>query len=242
MAEREEDFLRRWSRRKAEARQGLRPRPSRAPAAPTQVADEGRVTARGEAAAPPTGSSAGADAPLAACPPEQTIDEKEFADVDFDKLDFNSDYTRFMRKGVPAAIQRRALRALWRSDPVLACVDGLNDYDLDYTDAATVVKDLKTTWQIGRGYLTEEEIAARDAKTRAAAGEGACEAAQDASAEAEPARAEAGGDGDDRARSPDAGEDAARAAESADATEKPADATGKPEWRSAGAPPGEEKA
>ena len=72
------------------------------------------------------------------------------------------------------------------SDPVLACVDGLNDYDLDYTDAATVVKNLQTSWSVGRGYRTEEEIVA-DAKADGEAEEvvGSPEESAEAAPEAE---------------------------------------------------------
>jgi hypothetical protein len=51
---------------------------------------------------------------------------------DIDTLDKDSDFTVFMREGVPDEIRNLALRKLWTSDPVLANVDGLNDYDGDY--------------------------------------------------------------------------------------------------------------
>jgi hypothetical protein len=51
---------------------------------------------------------------------------------DIDTLHKDSDFTVFMREGVPEELKLRALRKLWTSDPVLANVDGLNDYDGDY--------------------------------------------------------------------------------------------------------------
>lgn len=51
---------------------------------------------------------------------------------DIDSLTYGSDFTVFLREGVPEELKRLALRKLWRSDPVLANLDGLNDYDLDY--------------------------------------------------------------------------------------------------------------
>ncbi|MEE9587788.1 MAG: DUF3306 domain-containing protein, partial [Hyphomicrobiaceae bacterium] len=72
-----------------------------------------------------------------------------------------SDFTRFMKAGVPEAIRRRALRQLWLSDPVLANLDGLNDYDEDFTDAKLVVEFLQTSHKVGQGYLTDEEMAAQ---------------------------------------------------------------------------------
>ncbi len=166
MTDGEDDFLQRWSRRKAEARQGLRKKT----AEPLPSGESVPSPAEGEAG-PPDKAAA------------QAADESAFDDVDFDKLDFTSDYTRFMQKGVPAAIQRRALRQLWKSDPVLACLDGLNDYDLDYTDAATVVENLKTAWQVGRGYLSEDETEVETASEEG--GETASESGD--GAEAQPA-------------------------------------------------------
>lgn len=81
----------------------------------------------------------------------------EFEDVDFDKLNYASDYQRFMDKDVPEAIRRRALRMLWTSNPVLANIDGLNDYDEDFTDAALAMKIIGSNYNPGTGYLTEEE-------------------------------------------------------------------------------------
>jgi len=98
--------------------------------------------------------------------------------VDFDALDYSSDYTRFMGKDVPEMIQRRALRALWRSDPILANVDGLNDYDDDFTDAATVVQNLVSAYKTGQGYRTDEEIAAANEEQNADAA-GAAETGDD---------------------------------------------------------------
>lgn len=140
MTAEDDNFISRWSRRKLEARERSSP------------ADE---AAKGETEAPVSSGEAltreqGKGEP-------ELIDASEFEDIDFDKLDYNADYTRFMRKGVPEVIQRRALRALWNSDPVLANLDGLNDYDEDFTDAALAVDALKSAYQAGRGYLSDEK-------------------------------------------------------------------------------------
>ncbi|MEE9194622.1 MAG: DUF3306 domain-containing protein, partial [Alphaproteobacteria bacterium] len=47
-------------------------------------------------------------------------------------LDKDSDYSVFMKEGVPEQLKKLALRKLWRSDPVFAVLDGLNDYDEDF--------------------------------------------------------------------------------------------------------------
>ena len=51
---------------------------------------------------------------------------------DIESLDKDSDYTPFMQEGVPDELKNLALRALWRSDPVLANLDGLNDYEENF--------------------------------------------------------------------------------------------------------------
>ena len=67
------------------------------------------------------------------------------------------DYTGFMQSGVPEFLRRRALRRLWRSNPVLANLDGLNDYDEDFTSPEETMKVLKTAYQVGRGFLRSEK-------------------------------------------------------------------------------------
>lgn len=58
--------------------------------------------------------------------------------IDIEKLEYESDFTVFMQDKVPEAVRRMALRKLWRSNPILANIDGLNDYDEDFTDATAV--------------------------------------------------------------------------------------------------------
>lgn len=70
-----------------------------------------------------------------------------------DTLVKGDDFKAFMAKSVPAHLRKRALRQLWRSDPVLACVDGLNDYDDDYLTQSLGQTALKTTYQVGKGLM-----------------------------------------------------------------------------------------
>jgi hypothetical protein len=67
-------------------------------------------------------------------------EEVELPDVD--SLDKDSDYTGFLAEGVPEALRNKALRKLWLSDPVLANLDGLNDYDEDFTLLFKTVKEI----------------------------------------------------------------------------------------------------
>ena len=82
---------------------------------------------------------------------------------DIDSLEEASDFTPFMAKGVPEVLRRRALRKLWRLNPVFANLDGLNDYDEDFTDAATLVEGVKTIYKVGKGMLSDEDRAAAPA-------------------------------------------------------------------------------
>ena len=135
-------FLQRWSERKANARD-IDDAPSSSPA-----------TMEDDAAA--TESAAPQEPGQHAAPP--------VTEADLENLTYESDFTRFMGDHVPEALRRRALRALWRSDPVLANIDGLCDYDDDFTDAALAVKTLQTAHRIGQGYLDDDELAANRAR------------------------------------------------------------------------------
>lgn len=63
----------------------------------------------------------------------------------------------FLKAQLPQRLKTRALRSFWRTNPVLACLDGLNDYDDDYTAAATAGKPVNTIYQVGRGMVAKIE-------------------------------------------------------------------------------------
>jgi hypothetical protein len=126
MAESDDGFVSRWSKRKRAVRD---PEPAEPPA-----------PASGSEPAPEAG-----EADIVA----------ELPDVD--SLDESSDFSVFLQEGVPDAIRRKALRRLWRLNPLFANLDGLNDYDEDFTDAATVVEGLKTLYQAGKGIVDPDE-------------------------------------------------------------------------------------
>ena len=74
------------------------------------------------------------------------------------------DFAAFLSREVPEHLRRKALRTLWRSNPVLACVDGLNDYDDDYRIASVGAEAVKTAYQIGKGMTYHLEELARQAE------------------------------------------------------------------------------
>lgn len=108
MSEEEEGgFLSRWSRRKREARVQERRPDEATPAAAPNAAPEA--------------------VPAAA---EEPVDPAELPPVD--SLTAESDFTAFMRKGVPSELKTAALRKLWLSDPAIRDYKTLADYDWDF--------------------------------------------------------------------------------------------------------------
>ena len=89
--------------------------------------------------------------------------------IDVDALRPGADVSAFLREGVPDALRRRALRTMWRSDPVFANVDRLCDYDDDFRDPKMVLETLQSAWQAGRGYLFPEDDAEADTEDDAEA-------------------------------------------------------------------------
>jgi hypothetical protein len=154
-----ESFLRRWSRRKAEARPGEPAEPSDSSTRAPSEADASAAAGQSTRAAPDGAAPEGVDAKRTHADPDRPLTEDDFADVDFDALDFDSDYTRFLGKGVPDSIRNRALRKLWVSDPVLTRFDGLDDCCEDFTDAVWATSEIKTAWRVGRGFMSDEEVA-----------------------------------------------------------------------------------
>jgi putative acetyltransferase len=144
----DEPFLKRWSRRKVEAREG----PDKVE--PACESKDGDVGMPGDVSLPAQGEGRPQD--------KRELTETDFADVDFDALDAKSDYARFLAKGVPEAIKQRALRKLWASDPVFSQIEPLQEYAGDFTDAAVAVPagTLKTAYRVGKGFLSDEEVAA----------------------------------------------------------------------------------
>ncbi|MDI3334874.1 DUF3306 domain-containing protein [Defluviimonas aestuarii] len=77
----------------------------------------------------------------------------EFGLPDPDTMEQGDDFAAFLKSAVPERLRRRALRRLWRSNPVLANLDGLIDHGEDFTDKAVVVPGMMTTYQVGKGMM-----------------------------------------------------------------------------------------
>ncbi|MEK0083509.1 DUF3306 domain-containing protein [Benzoatithermus flavus] len=102
----EEGFLARWSRLKHEARLETEAPP--------------------ESAAVPEEELPPDDLPVAE---PETLDLEGLPPVE--TLTAESDYTAFLRKGVPEELQRLALRKAWTTDPVISGFRGFAEYDWD---------------------------------------------------------------------------------------------------------------
>ena len=127
-----EDFLSRWSRRKQVEKHDAAPQDAMPPDA-----------------VPPDA------VPEAPAEPERELtDEELLAELDLpdpDTMKAEDDFSAFMQTRVPERLRRRALRVLWRSNPVLANLDKLVDYGEDFTDSATVVENMQTVYEVGKG-------------------------------------------------------------------------------------------
>lgn len=134
MARQPDGFLGRWAQRKQEARKE----------------EERTVTAVPETTAAPVPDAA-PDIDLESMPEAEALAHLGLPDPD--DLKIGDDFKQFLTSSVPKAIRQRALRRLWTSNPVLANLDGLNDYEQDFTDAATVVKNLSTSYVVGEGFV-----------------------------------------------------------------------------------------
>ena len=121
----QDSFLARWSRRKGLSRKGEElPEPDADPddekPQPAAAAPESPAAAGDESTGQPAeGADTQADS-LPELPPLESLGE-------------DSDYSAFLRDGVPANLKQKALRKLFHS-PKFNIRDGLDDYDLDFSN------------------------------------------------------------------------------------------------------------
>ena len=115
----DENLLLRWSRRKTQARQAE----AKEPVPPKPVAAELEQPVVAAAAAPSE-----TEKPVEPqANPEAPVRVEDLPDIE--TLTYESDFSIFLREGVPELIRKQALRKLWISNPILANLDGLNGYD-----------------------------------------------------------------------------------------------------------------
>ncbi len=127
-----ESRFQRWSRKKNEARNEAELPPSTAEE--PELSPEEQELAINEA-----------------LPDQEVLVKYDLPDPD--AIELGTDITGFMRKEIPELLRRRALRSLWKSNPVLAVLDGLNDYDEDFNDITVAAGGLKTLYKVGQGLI-----------------------------------------------------------------------------------------
>lgn len=151
-----EGVLSRWSRLKLERAQ---PRPD------GDGGTGGRAETEGPGSAEARGEGPFEPAPVEAEPPAGP----DLPDVD--SLTAESDFSAFLQEAVPAHLHKLAMRKLWRSDPVFANLDGLNDYDTDFTikEAMEVAKESAADLARGTKRLNVAEMRAKEREAREAA-------------------------------------------------------------------------
>ncbi len=80
---------------------------------------------------------------------------------DPDDLREGDDFTAFLKREVPAALRRRALRRLWRINPALAGLDGLVEYGEDFTGTGASGA-VETAYRVGRGFMKRVQEAGEE--------------------------------------------------------------------------------
>jgi hypothetical protein len=110
----EEDFLKRWSRRKREAEVAK-------PTAQETQSSEAEATAPDNVVSRKSADTLDAEFDPATLPP-------------IDSITAASDITAFLRAGVPVELTRAALRRVWSADPAIRDFVGLAENAWDFTD------------------------------------------------------------------------------------------------------------
>ena len=159
MRDRPVGFLTRWSRRKRTGQQVRRSKT--APVLPEErVRTEERDYAAAAAARPQQAVAPAETSPVPqSAPTEAEGRATGLPDLPpIESLGKNSDFSVFLKQGVPEKLQRLALRKLWRL--TASVPDGLDDYDEDYTLVETVAERVSSGNKIRQGMASTEDEAA----------------------------------------------------------------------------------
>ena len=58
----------------------------------------------------------------------------------------------FLKKNVPDHLKKKALRKLWLTNPIFGYLDGMNEYDEDFTLATSALEEFATNYVVGKGF------------------------------------------------------------------------------------------
>ena len=164
-----EDFLSRWSQRKAMAREGV------------ELPDDPEVAEVAEGPEPPPAETDDSSPPANEASTDDAAEPLELPPLE--SLDENSDYSAFLSKDVAPDLRQKALRQLFQS-PKFNVRDGLDDYDLDFSKPEPL-GDIVTAEMRYRIKAELERLARRELEGDAPAGTAVAAAANDGAAEPE---------------------------------------------------------
>ncbi len=71
---------------------------------------------------------------------------------DPEKMKAGDNFKNFLKKNVPEHLKKKALRKLWLTNPILANLDGMNEYDEDFTIATSALEEFATNYVVGKGF------------------------------------------------------------------------------------------
>ena len=57
-----------------------------------------------------------------------------------EKMKIGDNFKVFLKKNVPEHLKKKALRKLWLTNPIFANLDGMNEYDEDFTLATSALE------------------------------------------------------------------------------------------------------
>ena len=70
-----------------------------------------------------------------------------------EKIDNPLDLRNILKENLPDRLKQVALRKLWKLVPAYGEISELVEYGEDFTDAATVIENLQTSYIVGKGYI-----------------------------------------------------------------------------------------
>ena len=139
MNEKDENFLARWSKRKLSGKTA-------------ETIDESKEIENFSEDDSPANYDGIADENI----DDEVTDEELLAEYELTHPEEINDPEKlddFFSRPVPDRLKQLAMRRMWRINPLFRFADEMVEYGEDYTDAATVVPDMKTAYQVGKGYF-----------------------------------------------------------------------------------------
>jgi len=141
----DEGFLKRWSRRKRTETASPPADPESVERSPSQPSPAARGKEQDETVPPQSGGGLDGGDSTSEKREDEAIDPATLPPIE--SLGPESDYTVFLKKGVPDALRIAALRKAWMSDPFIRDFRGPAEYAIDYT---TSEFDLRPTDDVAK--------------------------------------------------------------------------------------------